>query len=214
MIVMQVADVETKLGSSWALAAKPLSTIRELAVESLAYARRSLNALRLPAGTAGLAAVLQDVVDRLGRHFDGSLNLSVTGNSALIDPAVESALTGIAREALTNAVKHSRALHVVAELEFMDGGAVRVVVSDDGIGFDAGTVRSDAYGLVSMQERAIRAGVVLTFVTEKGAGTTIVASWAPDTGSLGFTSSDSSLGESGPSEGSDIPVLEDHTLRR
>jgi PAS domain S-box-containing protein len=183
MIVMQVADVETKLGSSWALAARPLSTIRDLAVESLAFARRSLNALRLPAGTAGLAAVLQDVVDRLGRHFDGSLNLSVTGNSALIDPAIESALTGIAREALTNAVKHSRAPHVVAELEFMDGGAVRVVVSDDGIGFDASTVRSDAYGLVSMQERAIRAGVVLTFVTEKAAGTTIVASWAPDSSS-------------------------------
>jgi signal transduction histidine kinase len=31
-----------------------------------------------------------------------------------------------------------------------------------------------------MQERASRAGVALTFVTEQGAGTTIVASWSAD----------------------------------
>ena len=34
---------------------------------------------------------------------------------------------------------------------------------------------SDAYGLTSMQDRAARAGVALTFVTEPGAGTEVVA---------------------------------------
>jgi PAS domain S-box-containing protein len=179
MIVMQVADAEAKLGHAWSLAEKPLSTVRELAVESLAYARRSLNTLQPRATMVDLSVTLQGVVNKLRRHSEGSLTLSVVGSPMRIDPAVESALAGIATEALTNAVKHSKAMRIVAELDFADRGAVRIVVSDDGVGFDAADVRAEAYGLVSMQERATRAGVALTFVTEPGAGTTIVASWSP-----------------------------------
>jgi signal transduction histidine kinase len=97
----------------------------------------------------------------------------------LLDAAIESALAGIAREALTNAVKHSDATRITIELNFAHG-AVRLAVADDGIGFDANAVHADAYGLVSMQERAARAHVALTFVTEPGAGTTIIATWSPE----------------------------------
>jgi PAS domain S-box-containing protein len=184
MIVMQLADAEAKLGSEWSRAEKPLSMVRELAVESLAYARRSVNMLRPSVRTDGLARSLRDVVDNLSRHFEGSLDLTVDGDPALFDAAVEAALTGIAREAITNAVKHSNASRITAELDFAKGGAVRVVVSDDGIGFDPNAVRTDSYGLVSMQERAARSHVALTFVTEPGAGTTIIASWSPDNPAL------------------------------
>ena len=105
----------------------------------------------------------------------------MNGEPALFEAAVESALTGIAREAITNAVKHSNATRIAVELDFAKGGAVRLVVSDDGIGFDANAVRPDAYGLLSMQERAARARVALTFVAEPGAGTSIIASWSPET---------------------------------
>jgi PAS domain S-box-containing protein len=180
MIVMQLADAEAKLGPEWSRAEKPLSLVRDLAVESLAYARRSVNMLRPSVRAGGLAQSLREVVDSLARHFGGSLELTVNGDPALFDSAVESALTGIAREALTNAVKHSNAARIAVELAFAKGGAVRVVVSDDGIGFDPNAVRTDSYGLVSMQERAARGHVALTFVTEPGAGTTIVASWSPE----------------------------------
>jgi len=180
MIVMQLADAEAKLGSEWSRAEKPLSMVRELAVESLAYARRSVNTLRPSVRSGGLAQSLRDVVDGLARHFGGSMDLTVNGDSAQFDAAVESALTGIAREAITNAVKHSNATRIGVELDFAKGGAVRVVVSDDGIGFDPNAVRADSYGLISMQERAARGHVALTFVTEPGAGTTIVASWSPE----------------------------------
>ena len=180
MIVMQLADAEAKLGSAWSRAEKPLSMVRELAVESLAYARRSVNMLRPTVRTGGLARSVRDIVDSLARHFAGSMDLTVNGDSALFDAAVESALAGIAREAITNAVKHSNATRVAVALDFAKGGAVRVVVSDDGIGFDPNAVRTDSYGLVSMQERAARGRVALTFVTEAGAGTTIVASWSPE----------------------------------
>jgi signal transduction histidine kinase len=188
MIVMQLADAEAKLGPEWARAEKPLSLVRDLAVESLAYARRSVNMLRPAAGGAGLARSMRDVVDNLARHFTGSIELAVNGENVGFDSAVESALTGIAREAITNAVKHSNATRIAVQLDFAKGGAVRVVVSDDGVGFDPNAVRADSYGLVSMQERAARGHVALTFVTEPGAGTTMVASWSPENTGLTPTS--------------------------
>lgn len=190
MIVMQLADAEAKLGPEWSRAEKPLSVVRELAVESLAYARRSVNMLRPNVRTGELARSLRDVVDSLARLFGGSIDLSVNGDAALFDAAVESALTGIAREAITNAVKHSNATRIAVELDFAKGGAVRVVVSDDGIGFDPNAARTDSYGLSSMQDRAARSRVALTFVTEPGAGTTIVASWSP--GDIGVARSSAS----------------------
>jgi signal transduction histidine kinase len=180
MIVMQLADAEAKLGPAWSRAEKPLSIVRELAVESLAYARRSVNMLRPSAGAGSLVRAVREVVESLRRHFGGSLSLAVAGDEFLLDTSLESAFVGIAREGLTNAVKHSCAARVTVELNFAENGSARVVVSDDGIGFDANSVRADAYGLVSMQERARRARVALTFVTEPGAGTTIVASWSPE----------------------------------
>jgi len=179
MIVMQLADAEAKLGRAWSQADKPLSMVRELAVESLAYARRSVNTLRPNVVAGGLARSIRDIADSMRRHFAGPLILDVTGDAVLLDAAIESALAGIAREALTNAVKHSHATRITIELNFAHG-AVRLAVSDDGIGFDANAVHADAYGLVSMQERAGRAHVALTFVTEPGAGTTIIASWSPE----------------------------------
>jgi signal transduction histidine kinase len=149
--------------------------VRELAVESLAYARRSVNALRPNVGAGGLSRAIRDIVDSVRRHFTGSMILDATADAVRLEASVESALAGIAREALTNAVKHSNATRITVELNFAHG-AVRLVVSDDGIGFDPNAVRADAYGLVSMQERAARAHVALTFVTEPGAGTTIIAS--------------------------------------
>ncbi len=97
MIVMQLADAEAKLGAAWARAEKPLGIVRELAVESLAYARRSVTMLQPSAPAAGLARAIRDVVDSGRRHFGGTLNFAVTGNAVLLPASVESALAGIAR---------------------------------------------------------------------------------------------------------------------
>ena len=179
MIVMQLADAEAKLGSLWERAEKPLNTVRELAVEGLAYARRSQQMLRPSVTAGGLSRAIRDVVDSLRRHFGGEVLLNVRGKAALLPAAVESALAGIAREALSNAIRHSGASQISVELEFSDGGAARLIVADEGVGFDTNIVRPDAYGLICMNERAMRAGVALTFVTEPGAGAEIVASWSP-----------------------------------
>jgi signal transduction histidine kinase len=176
LMVMQLADAEDKLGPAWTIARKPLDTVRELAISGLASARRSVGMLR-PNASGGLLRAIRHVTDIVGRYGTNPIDIHVTGTPFSLDAAVEAELVGIAREAMTNAAKHSRATHVAVELAFTDGHAVRLAVVDDGVGFDPDQQRADAYGLVGMRERAARIGAALTLVTEPGGGTQIVAAW-------------------------------------
>ena len=178
-IVMQLADAEARLGPLWLNAEKPLNTVRELAVENLAYARRSMNMLRPAVSATGLTRAVRQIAERTRRHFGASVNVSTDGESRELPPSVESALISIAREALTNAARHARAASIKVEIAFVDQTAVQLIVTDDGVGFDPGAAAPDSFGLVNMRERAARAAIALTFVSEPGAGTAIVARWSP-----------------------------------
>jgi signal transduction histidine kinase len=177
LIVMQLAVAEDRLGpAAWATARKPLETVRELACTGLASARRSVAMLR-PNGSPGLLRAIRDAADSVGRYYTGAIDVRVIGTPVPVDAVVEAELLGIAREAMTNAAKHSRAAHLGLELAFGEGRAVRLAVVDDGVGFDPDQERPDAYGLVGMRERAARIEAALTLVTEPGGGTQIVVAW-------------------------------------
>ena len=53
-----------------------------------------------------------------------------------LNPPLENALFRIAQEALTNVVKHAQATQVTVTVE-ADNEMVRLVIADDGIGFEA-----------------------------------------------------------------------------
>ncbi len=69
---------------------------------------------------------------------------------------VETALYRVAQEALTNAVRHSRATHVDVRLSLRPG-AVHCLVSDNGVGFDPrglhASTGAPGLGLAGMAER-------------------------------------------------------------
>ena len=89
-----------------------------------------------------------------------------------VSPEVRHALSRIVREAASNAVAHGRAETVTIAL--MSGGALRLVVEDDGEGFDvAGPVRPDAFGLLGMQERVAALGGRFRLESRPGEGTRI-----------------------------------------
>lgn len=71
-----------------------------------------------------------------------------------IAPEAELVLYQVAREALTNAATHSRAVNVWLDLH-QDPECVWVRVRDDGIGFDASVESERHYGLAIMRERAL-----------------------------------------------------------
>jgi signal transduction histidine kinase len=92
-------------------------------------------------------------------------------------PLVQLVLYQVAKEALENAIRHSRASEIRVRLKMDDdGAAVRVVVTDDGLGFDRSTVDSTShYGLQLMKERIEAVGGVLLIESARGAGTLVAA---------------------------------------
>ena len=65
-------------------------------------------------------------------------------------------LLRIVREAITNAAVHGKPSFITVSLRNEEG--IRLVVSDDGCGFDPGGTDGTGFGLVSMRERAASIG--------------------------------------------------------
>jgi signal transduction histidine kinase len=180
LIVMQLQRAESKLGTAWESARAPLETVRQLATEGLAQARRSVSMLRPPVTPHGLIQAVQESADLVRGYFHGDLEVSLTGTPRALDRSVEEELFAIVREALTNAAKHSHATRITVDVTYLEPRCVRVAVTDDGKGFDPEQPRNGRYGLVGMYERAGRIGAAITLATEPGAGTEIVALWPND----------------------------------
>jgi signal transduction histidine kinase len=66
---------------------------------------------------------------------------------------VEATIFRIVQESLANITKHAQASHASVVLERQGEGEVRVIVSDDGVGFDLAAVPEDRFGLESIRQR-------------------------------------------------------------
>jgi signal transduction histidine kinase len=127
----------------------------------------------LPDGS--LEKALGDVCDDFLPRSRTRVRMVIVGETRLLVPAVQEHVYWIAREALLNALRHSAATRVEAEIEYLPR-KLRVVVRDDGAGIDAKTLptgRSDRRGLTSMQERAASIGAKVRVWTKRGGGTEV-----------------------------------------
>lgn len=145
--------------------------------DSLTEVRRISHRLR-PAllDTLGLPAALE----RLGEEFgeEGSIDASimVEGEPFELSQEAKTALFRVTQEALTNVRKHAEAHRVHISLGFADD-AVRLEVSDDGVGFDVEAMQLDprhGIGLRNMRERIEAIGGRLAMRSRRG-HTSIVA---------------------------------------
>jgi signal transduction histidine kinase len=80
-------------------------------------------------------------------------------------------LLRIAREAVTNAARHSAAS--VVRVQFANGRGLRLQIDDDGVGFDPTTTESSGFGLVTMRERAAAMGGEFNLESAPDEGTRI-----------------------------------------
>jgi signal transduction histidine kinase len=126
-------------------------------------------------GTLGAIETLVERVRRSGLDVDLHADLAYEqGRAATRHTAeLEAAVYRIVQEALTNATKHGSATRAAVEI-LEDDRCVRIVVRDDGTGFDPGS-RTDGFGLLGMRERVELLHGSLDVESSPGEGTTVTA---------------------------------------
>jgi signal transduction histidine kinase len=160
-----------------------LETIEEAASRTLEEMRAMVGVLRDGAepDTAPQPGVAD--ITRLTRSVGGwpRVDVQLSGGLDDLDPAVGVALYRIAREAVTNAVRHGRdATHVVVHVAD-EGEQVRLTVRDDGAASALGHP-PPGYGLVGMAERASLLGGTLQAGRAPDGGWTVDAALPKDRG--------------------------------
>lgn len=101
--------------------------------------------------------------------------ISVTGTPRELRADVQEQINLIGREALVNALHHSEATCIEAEVEYSPR-RLRVIVRDNGRGIDpkvARARRDSHWGLLGMRERAEGIGATLEIWSRPGAGTEV-----------------------------------------
>ncbi|MDP9270900.1 MAG: sensor histidine kinase, partial [Chloroflexota bacterium] len=153
-------------------AARALATEVAGALEAaLSEARQAILALR-PTEGVSFAEVLEGFVADFSDRFGILAECSCDAAANAISPRNQAELLRIAQEALTNARRHADPTLVRVSVDVGDG-TLRLVVSDNGRGFDGDLVRTSGYGLRSMRERAELIGGRLTIETGIQDGTRV-----------------------------------------
>lgn len=130
----------------------------------------------------GLLEGLASLVEESRYNTTIDIELSSEGVDGLeLGPESRQQLIQIAREALSNIARHSSASRASVRLERADGD-LRLIVFDNGVGFDAAIDRGPGHrGVVNMQSRAEAIGGTLAIETAPGRGVRIIATVAlPD----------------------------------
>ena len=106
-----------------------------------------------------------------------SIVVDVTLRGQRVPPRrLHTAIYRVAQEALNNVARHSGADHASVQL-ITQPERVRLMIHDDGCGFDAGPLAPTHFGLRSMRERAAEVGARLNLVTAPGEGTLVILDW-------------------------------------
>jgi signal transduction histidine kinase len=177
-ILMQLQAAQRESCALSPAVAASITTAVDLARTHLTEARRSVGALRPNVGSGeDMATALRRLTELNRRTTTVPIDLLVDELPRFGD-GVEREIVAIAQEALTNAVRHSRAGKITIRAATVQSVGLRLSVADDGRGI-AREPSATGFGMTSMQERAERIGASLTIVTAPRNGTEVVLAWDP-----------------------------------
>jgi len=122
----------------------------------------------------GLVAALRQYVEVISHRQGLVVQFESVGFDRRLPVNLETALYRIVQEALTNVIRHAKATRVDVVLHQI-GDRLRVIVEDNGVGFDThGVLHSERLGLVGIRERAEMMGGWLVLESTVGGGTTLL----------------------------------------
>jgi NarL family two-component system sensor histidine kinase LiaS len=115
----------------------------------------------------GLVELLQELQVKVPMDITWEMDEEIR-----LPKGIEDHLFRIVQEALSNALRHSKASKLEAKLLQRSDG-VRLSIKDDGVGFELNAKKHASYGIVSMKERVNEIGGSLHIITAPDSGTRI-----------------------------------------
>ncbi len=174
----QVRMLEETLQKSetFAAAQKEAARIHSGLDEAHDELRELINSFRAPLDQRGLVPALEKLVERF-RHETGIPAFFQSDcRKVALDSTQEMQALRIVQESLANIRKHAQAHTVRVLLRSGSDGDCRLLVEDDGVGFEGAVPKGNPgehIGLSIMEERARRVGGELNIESEPGEGTRV-----------------------------------------
>ncbi len=154
-------EMEAELAATKALANQAMRELLSLARQLRPTALDDL----------GLGAALAGQVEQLA-HGEIEAEFRADGDLSDLGDDAQLVVYRVAQEALSNAARHSGAVHVEVSLRRREDGGVELLVADDGRGF-AFDESEGGLGIAGMRERALLIGGELTIESRPDRGTTV-----------------------------------------
>jgi len=153
-----------------------LSRAVQLMQRAIEEGRAVLQGLCASGVTSGsLEQEFSDVLREIAPASGVQARILVTGQTRALEPEIQHQFYLIGREALMNALRHSNATKIEAEVAYLRNH-LRVVIRDNGCGIAPQIVRSGRashWGLVGMRERAKGIGAEVRIYSRREAGTEV-----------------------------------------
>ena len=161
-VVVLKSELAGKLiGNDAAGARREIGEVEQIARQALSEVREAIRGYR----AEGIGAEIA----RARRALDAAgVRLEWQAQSLRLEPAQESVLSLVLREAVTNILRHAGATSCRLELA-IDGGEAHLSVQDDG----RGAIRSEGNGLRGMRERVEALGGRLEIDSRQGTHLTV-----------------------------------------
>lgn len=150
-----------------------LAEIKGLTEQSLRLVRDLAAGLRPSVlDDLGLGPAIQQHARLFSRHTGIPVHVTVRDDAGPLSERQGIYLYRIVQEALTNSAKHARPRKITVVLE-NSPDRLRLLVSDDGDGFDPSRATPSGLGLVGIEERVRELGGSFTIESAAGQGTTL-----------------------------------------
>jgi signal transduction histidine kinase len=171
---LDVARIKPRLQQSAPELMERLGHLTASLNSGIALKRRIIEDLRPSTLTSlGVVASLEILCTEFSER--SGLKVSCDLQRVQLSPTGDLCLYRLAQESLTNIAKYAQATQVKVTLHDHGDEAV-FTITDDGVGFEPGHVRSGAHGLVGMRFRVEAENGRLQVQSQPGSGTTVRAS--------------------------------------
>ena len=122
-----------------------------------------------------MTELLQQLVDGFSGRSMAEIDLSISGENPL-PYEIRVTFFRLVQAAFSNIIKHARAGHVQVSYDSQTNGT-RIIIEDDGQGFDPTSTSTGQHGLSIMRERANSINAEMNIVSEIGDGTKVEVFW-------------------------------------